>query len=468
VQVAAEPVCRAAVAVLAGAFGAAAIAYLCSGLFPVNFVRRIEPHPGRRFDLLVDGLGPAVFTIVLLAWVGCALVADGRVSTRSRPATLTEKMAGAIPSGQISTALRFAFARTVRQARSAATPLVGLTLVFGVLFGALTFGANLVRLVDKPAEYGVNFDLALGSGATAVGPKIQDALARSGDVGALTLYGTTTAAVGESSLDLVGMEPVRGHLAPESVRGSLPQSNDEIALSSVAARHLRAKVGDQLVVKGASGPRTLQVTGLALLPPVGGANSLGQAGLVTRGGFLAIDPSATMNTAAIKIAPNAAPGAVNRIVALTGSSSGHLDPPSVILNLHRVRNIPFLVASAVGALAILSLGHLMIVAVRRRRRDLAILRAMGATPGWLTGVVHWQASIITATVLAVAIPGGSALGRLLYRVFVENVGARTDTTVPLAWLGATLVALLALANVVAAVPARRTSRDAPAFTLSQG
>jgi ABC-type lipoprotein release transport system permease subunit len=173
-----------------------------------------------------------------------------------------------------------------------------------------------------------------------------------------------------------------------------------------------------------------------------------------------------MNTAAVKIAPNAGPGAAKRIADLTGTSAGQTDPPSVILNLRRVRNIPFLVASAVGALGILSLGHLMIVAVRRRRRDLAILRALGATPGWLTRVVHWQATIITATVLAVAIPLGSALGRLLYRAFVEHVGTRTDVTVPVAWLGATLLALVGLANLIAAVPARSTSRNAPALTLT--
>jgi hypothetical protein len=379
---------------------------------------------------------------------------------------LAEKLAGAIPGGQISTAIGFAFARTPRRTRSATTPLVGLTLVFCVLFGALTFGVNLIRLVDKPAEYGANFDLALGSGATAIGPKIRDELVGSADVGALTLYGTTTVAVGTGSLDIIGMEPVRGDLAPETLSGRLPHNSDEIALSSVAARHLGVNRGDRLVVNAATGSRTLHVTGVALVPPVGGANGLGNSGLVTQDGYRAIDPSATMNTAAIKFAPDTAPGAAKRIAALTGSSAGQTDPPSVILNLHRVRNIPFLVASSVGALAILSLGHLMIVAVRRRRRDLAILRALGATPRWLTAVVHWQATIIAGTVLAIAIPTGSALGRSLYRAFVEHVGARTDVTVPLAWLGATLVALLTLANLVAAVPARRTSRNSPALTLT--
>jgi hypothetical protein len=89
-QVAAEPVCRAAIAVLAGALGAATLAYLCSGVFPTDFVRRDEPHPGRRFDLLVHGLGPALFVISLLAWIGCTLIVDARESTRGRPSTLAE------------------------------------------------------------------------------------------------------------------------------------------------------------------------------------------------------------------------------------------------------------------------------------------------------------------------------------------------------------------------------------------
>ena len=75
---------------------------------------------------------------------------------------------------------------------------------------------------------------------------------------------------------------------------------------------------------------------------------------------------------------------------------GPLDTPSEVVNLGRVRDVPFLVASIVGALAVLSLGHQMIVAVRRRRRDFAILRALGVAPRWLTSVVHWQATMVTA------------------------------------------------------------------------
>ena len=115
---------------------------------------------GRLFsvDGITFGEGQAKFP-----QVEATLIVDARTSTSSRSAALPEKLAAAIPSGPISTALRFAFAGTARRASSATTPLVALTVVFCVLFGALTFGSNLTRLVDKPAEYGDNFDLAIGA-----------------------------------------------------------------------------------------------------------------------------------------------------------------------------------------------------------------------------------------------------------------------------------------------------------------
>ena len=466
-QVTGEPVGRAALAVVVGTVVAVALAYLCSGLFPLDFVRRVEPHPGRRFDPMVHGLGPVLFAVALLAWVVGATVVDSRAPRGSRPATLADRLAAMIPSGQVSTALRFAFTPSAHRARSVIAPLIGLTLVFCVLFGALTFGANLVRLVDEPSEYGVNFDLALGAGATDTSAAIRQAMEGSPDVDAVTLYGTTTVAIGAASLDIVGMQPLRGDLAPEVRRGRLPQGDDEIALGSVVLGDLGLDLGDELVVTGATGPRPLHVTGVALVPPVGGAVGVGESGVVTLDGFLAIDPSAGMNTAAVRLAADAPVGATDRIAALVGSPVGQTGLPSSILNLQRVRTIPFLVAWAVGALAMLSLGHLMIVAVRRRRNDLAILRALGATTRWLNGVVHWQATIITVVVLVMALPIGGAIGSSLYRALVDNVGARPDVVIPLAWLGLTLLALVAAANLVAAVPARRAAREAPAFTLTQ-
>jgi ABC-type antimicrobial peptide transport system permease subunit len=84
----------------------------------------------------------------------------------------------------------------------------------------------------------------------------------------------------------------------------------------------------------------------------------------------------------------------------------------------------------------------------------------------LRHVVHWQATLIAAALLVVAVPVGMAAGRSLYRAFAEDIGARADVSVPFTWLGAALLGLIVLANIAAAVPARRAARLTPARVLN--
>ena len=121
----------------------------------------------------------------------------------------------------------------------------------------------------------------------------------------------------------------------------------------------------------------------------------------------------------------------------------------------------------VAAFAMLSLGHQLIVAVRRRRLDLAVLRALGASPRGVTRIIHVQATIVTAAVLVVAIPLGIAAGSATYRPFVDRIGARTDLVIPIGWVLAAAACMLVLANLVAAVPARRARRSSPGHTLTR-
>jgi lipoprotein-releasing system permease protein len=277
----------------------------------------------------------------------------------------------------------------------------------------------------------------------------------------------TGATVGDHSLDIVGMRPVRGGLVPDLFDGRLPLGDAEIDLGPVTARELGVKIGDALKITGASGPGTFRVVGLALVPPVGGADSLGKSGLVADEGFLRLDPSASMNLGAGRVARHAPPGAAQRIGAAIGSQVGQSDPPPAIVNLRRVSNIPLLVGLAVGLLVMLSLGNLMIVTVRRQRLDHAILRAIGATPRWISGMVHWQASVVTVVAVTVALPVGIRLGWLIYARLATDIGAKGDVAVPLLPIAGAVVGLLVLANVSAALPARRSRRDAPTRLLNR-
>ena len=141
-----------------------------------------------------------------------------------------------------------------------------------------------------------------------------------------------------------------------------------------------------------------------------------------------------MSSALIGLAPGADRDDIEAVVAPFGMSAGRFDTPTEIVNLRRVDGTPYLVAGIVGLLAVLSIGHLVVTSARRHRFDLAVLRAFGATRGWLGGVVHWQATAIAALALVLAVPLGVAVGAALYGPYAERIGARPDATIPAGWL----------------------------------
>lgn len=464
-QLLAEQSVRAAVVAGLGALLAVGGSFLASTIFPIGYAHDVEPFPGRRFDVLVLVVGAVAVTVVLLALVVVAGAAERRaLAAPGDRLPLVERLVPSLPNARMTTALRFAF---TSRARSGQLPLMGITLVSVVLFGALAFGANLTRLITDPASYGYDFDLSLGQGGDAVPKQLVTDLSNSHDVEALTLLGLTSLRIGTDSLDVVGGQPVVGDLGPQLLQGHLPSGDDEIALGPVAARRLGRGIGDRVSGTAPTGKRSLTVTGIALIPSVGGADQLGRIAYVTEGGFRALDADTDFSEAGIRLVHRSDPEAKARVMAITGPA-GIPTPPAEIASLDRVRTIPWIVAGAVGLLVVLSLGHLMLVAVGRRRRDFAVLRAMGAPRGWLTSVVHWQATAIATVVLGISVPLGSLAGTSLYRRYVDHLGARPSSILPLGRVSLVLGALLGLANVVAALAARRVHRDAVSATLAAG
>jgi hypothetical protein len=465
VQLVGDPLSRGAVAVLAGCVAAGVLAYFLSGIFPTGFVRIVEPHPGRRVDWLVHAGGATVLALGLVLWMTIAFAMGGRERAGARSSPVIERAVTVLPSARMATAFRFAFSPHRSGARAARSSIVGLGLVICALVGALTFGANLIALVDEPDRYGFNFDLGLGAGGDEIPEQVVESLTEVPEVAALTLYGTIRVSVGAQSLYVTGMRSVAGDLAPDVLNGALPRHDDEVALGRVSARALDAGVGDVVEVSGAGGPRRLHVTGLALIPSVAGGDGIGEGAIVTERGLTRLDPAAALSEAAIRLSPDAPRDAAAQISATTQMAAGPFDPPSAIVNLRRIRGIPLFVASVLAALAALSLGHLMITAVRRRRHDFAVLGALGASRRWVSGVVQWQATFTTLLVLAIAIPAGIVVGITIFRPFVDRIGAARDIAVPVAWLGATFLVLLLLANLATAVPARRARRVSAAELL---
>lgn len=463
-QSVAEPALRAALAVTPAVVIAIAVAYAGSDVFPRGFVAGVEPDPGRMFDPLVLLGGGGLILTAIVAWVALASALDLRSKPPTTGLTVGERAASRVADPRLSSAVRFAFGSTDARLRPRGG-LFGMVIVVAGVFAALTFWTSLDRLMSEPDRYGVNFDVGVGAGAAEVSEEIVEALRSSDDVDAFTLYGTTTLSIGSRSIDVVGMRAVSGDLVPPIVRGRLPLVDDEIALGPKIASSLDVSLGDDLRVSAAAGPRTLRVSGIVVAPPVNGADVLGDVSLVTDEGLESLDPEVGMSFVGIDLASGAGSSAIARLADVTDSAVGPMDPPPAIVNLRRVRAMPLFVASAMAGLALLSLGHVLIVSVRRRRVDHAMLRALGATPRWIGTVVMLQATVTIVMVAVVAAPLGAAVGQIAYRQLATAVGVVDSAQVRTLLFAAVSIPAVVLANLVAAVPARRSRRARPAELL---
>jgi hypothetical protein len=200
-----------------------------------------------------------------------------------------------------------------------------------------------------------------------------------------------------------------------------------------------------------------RVVGIAVMPsPNSFGNGGGYGAAMLLPGFQALDPDAPVNQLALRIAPG---GAVPESIAgfPVDPAEGMTKPPDVV-NLSRARSIPGVLAAVVGLLGALTLAHTLITSVRRRRHDVAVLRALGADRGWIGWSVHAQASTVALVALAGGIPLGIVAGRIVFRLFVDQLGLVSDPSMPIVLIAVTSLAVLLVANLAAMVPGWRAGR----------
>lgn len=104
-------------------------------------------------------------------------------------------------------------------------------------------------------------------------------------------------------------------------------------------------------------------------------------------------------------------------------------------------------------------------AVRRRRRDLALLKTLGFTRRQVTGSVAWQATTFAALALLFGVPIGVVVGRWVWTALADNLGTVAQPIVPLLALVVSAPVVLLIANVAAFVPGRIAARLRPATVL---
>jgi ABC-type lipoprotein release transport system permease subunit len=140
--------------------------------------------------------------------------------------------------------------------------------------------------------------------------------------------------------------------------------------------------------------------------------------------------------------------------------------PAQIVNYRSMGLTPLLLAIALAAGAVIALGLTLVASVRRRRHELAILKAIGFTPKQLQWSVLWQAGIVAVVGIVVGVPLGAALGRWLWTLFAEEIGAVPLPVVPVLPVVVACITALALAIALSGVPGRLAARTPAATALT--
>jgi ABC-type lipoprotein release transport system permease subunit len=475
-------------AVAIGAVGAGlavASALALSPLTPIGVARRAELDPGAAADWPVLAAGSlAIFALVL---VGAALPAWQAARARGdtlgvigpagpgRPSWVAGALAAAGVRPAAVTGVRMALepgrGRTAVPVRAA---IAGATAAVCAVVAVGSFGAGLARLGGSPPAYGVTWDVAVGGFASAAaGEPIADRLLADSKVAAVVgLIGAFDVSVDGRPVPVLAMEERKGSLSPTVTEGREPLRPDEIALGSATLRSLGRRVGDTVTVAAGERPaRRLRVVGRVVLHQPGWDSviSPGKGGLVHPDELRRLAPtplSAYAGSFLIRFVPDADP---ERAVAeLRRDFTGLMFAPrphAEVRNLQRVGGLPGLLAGLVALLALAMMTHTLVTSVRRRRRDLAVLKTLGFVRGQVAATVAWQATTFAAVALVLGVPIGLAAGRWAWQLTAAALGVDSGPVVPLAAVLAVAAGTVVAANLVAVLPGRAASRLRPAVAL---
>ena len=173
-------------------------------------------------------------------------------------------------------------------------------------------------------------------------------------------------------------------------------------------------------------------------------------------------PGSEVTRAALADALRAMPACADQDCAALASAQRR---PADIANYARVRGTQFALAVLLFFLSALTVGHTLVTGVRRRYRDLAVMKTLGFSRRQLSAMVAWQASTHALIACVFGIPAGIALGRWAWITFAEELDVPAIVPVPLFSVLLPLGATFLLANLAAALPARTAGRVRPALVL---
>ena len=480
-----------AVTAAAGALIAVILAVAASPLMPIGPARIAEPHPGVNINAAILGLGGIAVVVLILArvaWPALRLAsapagAQGAAEAAGaeHPSRLLESATRAGAPASAAVGLRLALepgrGRTAVPVRSA---LAGTVLAVAAVAAAFTFGTNLVRLVHSPKLYGQTWDLSVDTQFGQIpADKAAEFLRQQKGVTAWTYGDHASVTIAGHEVPTIGL--VRGQgpeLWPVVLEGRNPRAADELVLGTKTLHAIHGHIGQTVRVSAEGGGESeaMRIVGRAVFPFFG-RGSFAPTGLGE--GVAMQDPAPDpngFNFFLMRLAPGARSRAdiarFRQNLSAAGACPGDqvcgvstAQRPVDILNYSRVQGTPLALAALLAFLAVATVAHLLVTSIRRRRRDLAVLKTLGFVRGQVSAAVAWQATTLVVLALIVGLPVGVAAGRWVWLFFAGRLGVGASPIMPMVFLLLAVPLAVAVANALAAGPGWVAGRLPPAPVL---
>ena len=395
-----------------------------------------------------------LFTLVP-AWRAGRLGAIEALRSGERQATGSSRLAGLAARlrlpGIAIVGLKDVFRRPGRTAMTIAALVVAVvTATF-----ALSFEATIEQTMQDPTviggppfDLGVDRDIFSPTEAKLIldaRPEIDHYLTRYDAAARIDRY----------EFELRGFD---GDLSKEPWRlreGQMPSRPGEVLVSQTIASDLGVAVGDgiQAVVSAPEGERTLDLVVVGRYVDVDG-----EVMMVTRD---TLPSSALPTDYLIKVRP----GVNGRQLAnaLIADSGGILDPEVIAESVREVRGqirpVMFGLNAILLFIAGINLLSSLLLTVRERRRDFAILKTIGFTPGQIAASVFTSSLLLASIALAFGLPLGLVASRVVFDFLSSSAGIGTGIgQLPgITWLALLVPGAIVMAVLGTLLPARRAA-----------